>query len=151
MLARSNSISGTEDLRCDRCGYRLRGLQPDGRCPECSLAIAATVEALRAKREARQSGLRPRYGVLILLLIGYALANILCVWLVAEGAIRAFDGVLWFFTLTGPILGVVLLLAYQAFAGARRLRWFLVPPLVATLAFAGYLNFQVLCACWAAC
>ena len=151
MSARSNSISATDDVRCDRCGYRLRGLQPDGRCPECGLAVAATVEALRAKREARQSGLRPRYGVLILLLAGYAMANILCVLMTAEGIIHPPDGVLWFFTLPGPILGAVLLLAYQVFAGARRLRWFVLPLVIAALGLAGYLSFLALCAAAAAC
>lgn len=151
MLARSNSISGTEDLRCDRCGYRLRGLQPDGRCPECGLAIRASIEVRKPRQRAPESGLKPQYFVLIMLLAGYALANILCVLMTAEGIIHTPDGVLWFFTLTGPILGAVLLLAYQVFAGARRFRWFVLPLVIAALGLAGYLNFLVLCAAAAAC
>ena len=27
------------DMRCLSCGYNLRGLLPDGRCPECGIAV----------------------------------------------------------------------------------------------------------------
>jgi hypothetical protein len=35
------NASGTVhvDVACRRCGYNLRGLQPDGCCPECGAAI----------------------------------------------------------------------------------------------------------------
>ena len=28
-----------QDMRCLNCGYNLRGLLPDGRCPECGIAV----------------------------------------------------------------------------------------------------------------
>jgi rubrerythrin len=31
------------DTRCIQCGYNLRGLQSDGKCPECSAAVADSV------------------------------------------------------------------------------------------------------------
>jgi hypothetical protein len=33
------------DTRCRACGYNLRGLRRDGRCPECSTAVAASDRA----------------------------------------------------------------------------------------------------------
>jgi hypothetical protein len=33
-----------EDLPCVGCGYNLRGLKEDGKCPECGLAIGESVE-----------------------------------------------------------------------------------------------------------
>lgn len=32
-----------EDLPCIHCGYNLRGLAPDGRCPECGTSIARSI------------------------------------------------------------------------------------------------------------
>jgi hypothetical protein len=31
------------DFSCRRCGYNVRGLQPDGRCPECSAPVIAAL------------------------------------------------------------------------------------------------------------
>ena len=36
--------SFTEDLPCVRCGYNLRGLKPEGNCPECGAAISKSLE-----------------------------------------------------------------------------------------------------------
>lgn len=33
--------------KCARCGYSLRGLESNGRCPECSLAVASSLGARR--------------------------------------------------------------------------------------------------------
>lgn len=33
------------DTRCHRCGYLLRGLKPDGKCPECSFPIRDSIAA----------------------------------------------------------------------------------------------------------
>ena len=33
----------TADIACRRCGYNLRGLPVDGRCPDCAMPIAASV------------------------------------------------------------------------------------------------------------
>jgi hypothetical protein len=32
-----------ESIACRRCGYDLRGLDPDGRCPECRTAVARSI------------------------------------------------------------------------------------------------------------
>jgi hypothetical protein len=37
-------------VRCVGCGYALRGLPPESRCPECGLEIRATLAALRRWR-----------------------------------------------------------------------------------------------------
>lgn len=34
-----------EDLACHRCNYPLRGLDPNGRCPECGLEISVSLSA----------------------------------------------------------------------------------------------------------
>jgi hypothetical protein len=36
------------NIPCLRCGYNLRGLDPQGRCPECGDAVGPSVEAHRA-------------------------------------------------------------------------------------------------------
>lgn len=33
-----------EDMPCIRCAYNLRGLKPDGRCPECGAPIEETID-----------------------------------------------------------------------------------------------------------
>jgi hypothetical protein len=33
-----------EDVPCRKCGYNLRGLSPDGRCPECGVAIGRSLQ-----------------------------------------------------------------------------------------------------------
>jgi hypothetical protein len=42
-----------EGVTCVRCGYDLRGLAGDGRCPECGLAVSRSTEA--AGRELRHA------------------------------------------------------------------------------------------------
>jgi hypothetical protein len=32
-----------EDISCRKCGYNLRGLSPDGRCPECGTAVGRSL------------------------------------------------------------------------------------------------------------
>ena len=34
---------GTTDVPCRSCGFNLRGLSPDGRCPECGAAVARSI------------------------------------------------------------------------------------------------------------
>lgn len=33
-----------EDVACRKCGYNLRGLSPDGRCPECGVAVGRSLQ-----------------------------------------------------------------------------------------------------------
>lgn len=56
--ARPDSLARelTGDLRCARCGYNLKGLSVRSRCPECGLAIRAT---LLAKVDPHAAELRP--------------------------------------------------------------------------------------------
>ena len=62
------------DLCCAGCGYALRGLPNDGRCPECGLAVAASIQAAaRPPRLADADPRRLRWTVLgAWLLVGYA-------------------------------------------------------------------------------
>ena len=32
-----------DDFQCRTCGYNLRGLDTDGRCPECTTAVGRSV------------------------------------------------------------------------------------------------------------
>ena len=41
--------ASTLNLRCAGCSYELRGLDPGGRCPECGLEIADTLDANRRR------------------------------------------------------------------------------------------------------
>jgi hypothetical protein len=34
----------TEDVACRKCGYNLRGLSPEGRCPECGTAVGFSLQ-----------------------------------------------------------------------------------------------------------
>jgi hypothetical protein len=34
-----------QDRPCGQCGYNLRGLRPEGRCPECGTDVATTLTA----------------------------------------------------------------------------------------------------------
>lgn len=42
------------DVPCVRCGYNLRGLRPEGHCPECGVWIAVSVGAEVARRKAER-------------------------------------------------------------------------------------------------
>src|SRR5437773_4957771 len=37
------------DLKCVKCGYNLRGLSENGKCPECEASITATIQHLRTQ------------------------------------------------------------------------------------------------------
>ncbi len=39
----TNGVLESETIRCSNCGYQLIGIAADGRCPECGLAVAASV------------------------------------------------------------------------------------------------------------
>jgi hypothetical protein len=44
-LSRDANGAIADDLRCARCGYNLRGLRPEGCCPECALRIGRSIAA----------------------------------------------------------------------------------------------------------
>src|SRR5690242_3809775 len=56
------------DLICVACGYNLRGLRQDGRCPECGGTIARSIE--EARRGVTLAELRAAWRVCLCLLIG---------------------------------------------------------------------------------
>jgi len=66
-----------QDRPCCRCGYDLRGLRPEGRCPECGTVIAATLLG-----PSRQLSTR----AVIALVVGYRLVALL-VPLLGAGAV----------------------------------------------------------------
>lgn len=51
------------NVHCQRCGYELRGLRADGRCPECGLEIWSTVQHLIDPTASRLPKLRDPVGV----------------------------------------------------------------------------------------
>lgn len=46
-MSRAAAVPAESDLLCERCGYVLNGLPPDGRCPECGQPTAESSPALR--------------------------------------------------------------------------------------------------------
>lgn len=42
-VANKKDAASASDLLCVHCGYNLRGLVPDGRCPECGTLIARSI------------------------------------------------------------------------------------------------------------
>ena len=60
------SANVTEDLPCAQCGYLLRGLEPDGRCPECNHSIGSSIET-RARLPARRTLRALKLGAVALL------------------------------------------------------------------------------------
>ncbi len=87
------------DQTCDRCGYALIGLPPDGDCPECGLAIAASRR--RQGDEAALARLGLRMGI-ALFLIGGVVSYIVSVAMLGEGVPSERRS-----ALTGMTLGVV--------------------------------------------
>ena len=39
----ASSTEVRDEIACKRCGYNLRGLREDGRCPECGTAVGLSV------------------------------------------------------------------------------------------------------------
>ena len=64
------SAAVEEDVRCAACGYNLRGLAPDGNCPECGAEVPPSIAAHLAAREAvaRPLGLARRRSLWMLVL-----------------------------------------------------------------------------------
>lgn len=54
MLAAESTL--TIDVACAGCGYDLRGLSPQGRCPECGGSIAESLAAAVAERAGAAGG-----------------------------------------------------------------------------------------------
>jgi hypothetical protein len=101
------------DLRCDRCGYILRGLARKGNCPECGTPIRLSVSAHR-RRLLRQ---RPEHTALLVCVAGiYAAVNVLAgVFSRAE--------LLPIFVVVGPVLLCVTVLAAQTVNAPRPFHW----------------------------
>ncbi|UCG17298.1 MAG: hypothetical protein JSV19_04550 [Phycisphaerales bacterium] len=110
------------DIPCVACRYNLRGLHPDGLCPECAVPIAHSVSGAALYGRSRNSLLTMRAGVTYLRwgVVG-ALVSVLLSVFIVPFLLFVFNyallglvvsSVLWFF---GPILahGLVLLGVYR--------------------------------------
>jgi hypothetical protein len=84
------------DLKCRDCSYSLQGLPLSGRCPECGLSIAISIED--AKRKAQGIPLAALRGTLMLAFLGpaYLSASLVMVELLSQANP--------FFTLKGSFL-----------------------------------------------
>lgn len=58
--AAAGAILPDSDVPCVRCGYNLRGLQPEGHCPECGAAIEPSVAAEVTRRSVERERARRR-------------------------------------------------------------------------------------------
>jgi hypothetical protein len=47
-MSRAAAVPADTDILCERCGYVLNGLPPDGRCPECGEPAADSSPTLRS-------------------------------------------------------------------------------------------------------
>jgi hypothetical protein len=67
---RAAPLSATTEPRCISCGYDLRSLEPTGKCPECGLPIARSMQA--GKHLCVEGGAmrRLRLGLIFLVLTG---------------------------------------------------------------------------------
>lgn len=61
--ARPDLLQVRPGVHCQRCGYELRGLSADGRCPECGLDIWFTIQHLIDPTASRLPKLREPVGV----------------------------------------------------------------------------------------
>ncbi len=96
---------------CKRCGYNLRTLTAEGRCPECGLEVAATL-AQRYLRDADAGWLRRLSVGSALVLLGVTLAPVGLVAIAGAGIVRVSEPALVMFgllLLAGPLAGLYLL------------------------------------------
>ena len=135
------------ELDCIRCGYSLRGLQKQGRCPECGLDVHESLVARERKRRERYAR-RERTIVLAWIVGTYIALNIVSV---IASEVELFDKmlVLLVFGLAAPVVAVMSLTIAQFSAYLRPRR----APLFTWLAFcvalvcivvAAYVNLRLL-------
>src|ERR1051325_3585740 len=64
----------SEDLKCGLCGYNLKTLRRDGRCPECGGQVSVTLDRLRQPE--RKLSQHPFVVGLLRTLIGIAVGTL---------------------------------------------------------------------------
>ncbi|MCH8251137.1 MAG: hypothetical protein IID36_01655 [Planctomycetes bacterium] len=62
-----NNASLTDDYPCAHCGYNLRGLSPEGSCPECATPVAQSLRGDLLEHADREWLERLRFGTTLLL------------------------------------------------------------------------------------
>ena len=107
-------------LRCERCGYLLRGLPRRGNCPECGTPIRHSDAAHRQRLRQRP----PEHTSLLFYVAGiYGLINILA------GLVSRFE-LLPIFVVGGPVVICLSVLAAQTINAARPFHWRAVAALM---------------------
>ena len=84
----------TGDLKCASCGYNLRGVSIRGVCPECGLAVRATILAVVDPRAGElKPVVMPRLtGTALLVCPVLVLVSVLCVWAIRVGGVLTGSG-----------------------------------------------------------
>ena len=109
------------DLACGQCGYNLRGLRADARCPECAFPISESIEIVRTPvRPEELARLREGLSLLMRCVGGVAL-----VFLAAVAAIEFLGSAQVGGTAVAPLVGWGYLIATTALVGvaALAMRW----------------------------
>lgn len=127
----------TGDLKCAQCGYNLKGISIRDVCPECGLAVRATILAVVDPRAGELRPVnRPRLvGAGLVAVPAFVLAAVLCLWGVRlSGFVEGLGGPrvpteslgvvsVWLFV-GATVSALALIAPVRGLAGIERLRAF---------------------------